>query len=553
LGYTETKLVGSQPGEVTGSKLDLTRDDEVDIREFNLLKPVIKWIAQWCLENGFLEGLEAETLEMVESGQFDIKCHTEWEIIENQMREAELAAEETEDMAEQQATENAEVIRINDEIEQGVINALRNNVDFPTTPVSSTWISHVAVRGRDLFMKIPGWKAGPWAGYRFSDSDIAGVKGRQMLSSDSRGGWVWDNIWAPGVKPFSKGPRATRPGINDDILGIRYINDPHGGEASIGETETFEERKEGLLRPGPGLIGTDYTRRGLTLTQTPTQSTHYAPIQTTTGQTPGQGINYTSMQTPSKKAKTTQNPKGAGRKKKPGRKKGSATGTTDVVGTQSVSYVPPQYYNSATQLTFSRANAIMEEARGKGFSKTTWQELKRFIELAEKSMLFRTNSIDIGNPMSFDVKLRYLQNGTVSEEYACKREWRKVKNHKGNLYLYEDLEHGGNKHIVGNYKYYWDKDKDMPMIKRDIDEQKIQDLHREWGISESPILDKLKLNIPVSMSTEYFCGTMVHKGKKYQVNINNGKGEPILKGIAIVKQGNCDSPFCTFTPEEVIS
>jgi hypothetical protein len=381
------------------------------------------------------------------------------------------------------------------------------------------------------------------------------MKGREMLSSDSRGAWVWDNIWAEGVKPFSPGPRQTQIGINEDITGIRYINDPFGEDARIGETDTFEQRREGLLSPGEGLLGTEQTRGPLIqTTQTPSNFTGTVPFQTTTQQVSSRGTNYGSMQTPSKKAKTSQNPSGAGRKKKPGRKKGGSAGQAGVVGTQAESYVPATYYNSViNHMSFKRANELMQEVRGKGMSKDTFQAIKKFVELVEDANLFRTNSIDIGNPMSFDVKLRYMQNGSVSEEYACKRAWKEVRNHKGSLYLYRDLAHGGNKEVVGTYKYWWDDQKDMPMIKRNYDDDRIRDLHKEWNIQESPILDKLKLGLPLSMSTEYFCSILTHNNKKYQVNLHNGRGENILKGIAIVKEGNCDDPFCSFTPEEVIT
>ena len=53
-----------------------------------------------------------------------------------------------------------------------VIYSLKNNQNFPSTPVQSTWISRVAVKDKKLFVKIPGWKKGPWAGFEFSSDEI---------------------------------------------------------------------------------------------------------------------------------------------------------------------------------------------------------------------------------------------------------------------------------------------------------------------------------------------------------------------------------------------
>lgn len=541
LGYTETKLVGSQPGEVTGSKLDMTRDDEVDVREFNLLAPHIKWMATWLLENGFLEGLEADTLERVATQQYDIKCHVEWEVLENRVREAELAAEEMEDQAEGQATQNISPYLLVDTRNNTSIMGTRTNVNFPMTEISGG--KFVGVQGSDLMVQFPnyphagvGYPGGGTYAYHMGTAEAAtaafteiGVGGGQYIWRELRG--------------YSKGPayltgNPTKGGTHQSLVPYDIIS----GRPSIEVAAGIMQQPIPQILEGPGTSPS----QGLT-PFTPGAT----PSQTTTFQTPSKGISYTVGPQISKKAKTKINPKGGGRKKKPGRKKGGTSGGGGtVLATSAVSYVPPQYYNSAS-MSFSRANGIMKEVRGKGMSKTTWGEMKRFLDIVDKANLFRVNSIDIGNPMNFDIPLYYIQNNKKVAEHSCKREWKKVNKHTGPLYLYSSLEHSGHRENVGSYKYYWDKDKDMPMIHRDYDEDKIRTLHKNWGIETSPILDKLNLNLPLSMSTEYFCGTEKHNGKNYQVNIHNGKGEPILRGIAIVKHGNCDAPFCSFTAEEV--
>jgi hypothetical protein len=567
LGYTETKLVGSQPGEVTGSKLDLTRDDEVDIREFNLIKPIIKWFAAWLLQNGFLEGLEADTLERVETGLFDIKSHTEWEIIEN--RAAEMAAAEmAEDQAEASATENYDV-RHNTLVHNMVIRALRNNVDLPITPISSTWLSHVAVDRNTLYAKVPGWKKGPWMPFRFKNDEIAGLMGRDMLSSGSRGAWIWDNIWAESVrgdigKGIFKGERNLRPGVSGgDSAEFPFMDRPFEEGLEVSGFETFEQRAEALLNPPSGFIGTGGTRRPLLDVSSPASQLTEQPASQTAGQAPsffsygapnitGQVPTQTTTQaqfTPGRVfapgSITGSKKTGPGPKRKRG-VKAKGAGTTPIVPFNLTS--PTTHTNS---VSFSRANTLMLEARGTGMSKSTWPKMKKFIELLEENNNFRINSIDIGNPMSFDVPLHYIQDGKRVQEFACKREWKKLNSHKGILYMYENLEHGGTREVVGTYNYSWDKKSDMPTIQRDYDENKIRSLHEEWGYDTSPILDKLNIGVPLSMSTEYFCSTMKHNGKTFQVNMHNGKGQSILKGIAIVKHGNCDAPFCSFKGTEV--
>jgi hypothetical protein len=190
----------------------------------------------------------------------------------------------------------------------------------------------------------------------------------------------------------------------------------------------------------------------------------------------------------------------------------------------------------------------MREYTGEGMGKDTWYKFKEFIEKYQEEHQERFNSLDIGNPMNFDLALRYPAKNSKGyvEEYACKRDWRNIEEHTGKLYLYEDLAHGGKKHNVGTYTYKWDTIKDQPIIERDIDDNKIKKLLNQWGKKNSRILKKLENNQPPPMSTEYYCSVIEHKGKRYQVNFHDGHGSPRLKGIAIVERGNCDEPFCTF-------
>ncbi|KKN60490.1 hypothetical protein LCGC14_0531360 [marine sediment metagenome] len=556
LGYSETYFVGNQPGAVEGSKLDLTRDDRVDIREFQHYIKLIKDTNLWLLEVGAFDGISPESIEFIMNGNYNIMHHLEWTVLENNLAAAEMAEDQAESEGDDIERQNAIDFKMNSMIEEMVIYALKNNQNFPTTPVSSTWISHIAVRGKDLFMKIPGWDKGPWAGYRFESADIAGMKGREMASSDSKGGWVWDNIWGPGTKPFSKGPRPTRAGINEDISGIIFSNNPFGEEATVqgmGEG-TFEERKKALLEPGKGLIGTEKTRRPLL--QTPTTPT----IQP---QTPGIMEGPLSKFTPFEESRmegfTTAphaqvatsgrvvDPKSITGSKKIGpgakRKRGPKSGPSPTP-----SIVPFNITNSApdiSQLSYKRYNALALEVFGEGIGNKTWQKQRKIQDHLKLHYQLKFNNLAVGNVMDFDIPLPYLYPTGLSIEFACKEEFKKIRKHNGTLSLYSDMAHGGRRVNVGDYEYWWDKEKDMPMARFNYDKEKILSLVPK----DSEIAQRLNAGLTPGMSTEYFADTKMIKGKKMQYNYRNIDGDNVFTRIAIVNGGNCKAPFCNFEEE----
>lgn len=539
---TENYFIGNQAGAVTGSEVDLTRDFYTECQEFGLLEPMIKALINWFV----MAGLIPEP-----PGNYVVKYWKDWEHIE---KEAMLMAQEAAQWESEQGkavageSKRAELRQqvdyaYNDEVETLVINALVNNLNMPTTPVSSTWISHVAVRGKDLFVKIPGWDKGPWAGFRFGDEDIAGMKGREMMESGSRGGWVWDNIWAGG----GKGPRPLKPGINEGISGIRYSKDPFGGEAEVTGFGTFESRKEELLHPSTGHIGTEKTRRPLgtpaSTTQKPSvQFPSYVPFEES--KDPGFQTSTTpSVMTPGRIASsssiTGSIKAGPGRK----RARGKSSSRPAVVP-----YNPTiSLKNSAPKLNSQAYIKKMGKEMGwGGMSNSTAQKIMALVKIHELNNLPRYNSIVIGNVMDFDVLLRYpdAPNG----EKACRKEWIKINAHEGDLYLYEDLGHGGKRHNVGKYKYWWDDKENKNVVKYNKEEvfEAIEKLLNSWGVTNSEIQVKIKNGLAPDLSTEYYAGSMEVDGVVYQTNFHNRKGEPVFEGIAIVERGNCSAPACEY-------
>ena len=558
LGYSETYLVGSQPGEVTGSKLDLTRDDRVDIREFQHYTQLIKDINLWLLEIGALEGISPESIEAVSGGQYNIMHHLEWTVLENNLAAAEMAEDQAENEAEDIDRQNAIDYKMNALIESRVIYALKNNENMPITPVSSTWISHIAVEDNTLYAKIPGWDKGPWMPFRFGSSDIAGMKGREMRAADSKGAWVWDNIWAEHVKPFSKGERDLRPGVmGGDSAEFPFMFDD---VAEIQHGGTFEQRREGLLQPGPGLVGTEGTRRPLLFKPTAPAIapavpgimegpgvvrgfSEFTPFSSTAPTAPS-ATTTTAVATPGRVADpasiTGSKKTGPGRKRKRGVKPSGPAIPPAIV--------PFNITNSApdiSELSFKRYNALSIEVFGEGIGNKTWAKQRKIQNYLNNTYQLRFNAISVGNVMNFDIPLVYIVNGKEVHEFACKEEFKKIRKHNGSLFLYSDMRHGGNKVVVGDYEYWWDKEKDMPMAKFNYDHEKILTLVPE----DSAIAQRINAGLTPEMSTEYYAPTKVINGKTMQYKFFNIDGENIFKGIAIVNKGNCGPPFCKFEEE----
>ena len=539
---TENYFIGNQAGAVTGSEVDLTRDFYTECQEFGLLEPMIKAIINWFVMAGLIPQ---------PPGNYVVKYWKDWEHIE---KEAMLMQQEAQQWEQEQGkavageSKRAELrqqsidIYNNDEVERLVINALTTNVNMPTTPVSSTWISHVAVKGKRLFVKIPGWDKGPWAGFQFSDEDVAGMKGREMMESGSRGAWMWDNIWAGG----GKGPRPLQPGINEGISGIIYSKDPFGGEAEVTGFGTFESRKEELLHPSTGHIGTEKTRRPLgtpsSTQKSSVQIPSYVPFEEsrTEGFATAEGsAPQTPGYTASPSSITGSIKTGPGRK----RARGKSSSRPAIIP-----YNPTiSLKNSAPKLN-SQAyiKKLGVEMGWGGMSNSTAQKIMALVKIHELNNLPRYNSIVIGNVMDFDVLLRYpdAPNG----EKACKKEWIKINAHEGDLYLYEDLGHGGKRINVGKYKYWWDDKEGKNVVKYNKEEvfEAIEKLLNSWGVTNSEIQTKIKNGLAPDLSTEYYAGSIEVDGIIYQTNFHNRKGEPVFEGIAIVERGNCSAPACEY-------
>jgi len=212
---------------------------------------------------------------------------------------------------------------------------------------------------------------------------------------------------------------------------------------------------------------------------------------------------------------------------------------------------PTKIRTSALPPLFKLSRKKFNEAAQKlgvdTFGSRSIDKVKDLVKKAEEYRInnqIRYNSISMGNPMSFGIPLYYDINGKISEEYPCPKEWKKIENHKGNLWLYDDLGHNGERITVGTYEYLgWDDELELPMVKFDYDEKLIR---QKINNTESEIIKRLDQGLEPEMSTEYYCKTVNHEGKTWQMDFRDAEGRPRFDGIAIVEFGNCPAGHCNF-------
>jgi len=229
---------------------------------------------------------------------------------------------------------------------------------------------------------------------------------------------------------------------------------------------------------------------------------------------------------------------GPGRKRKPGRKGPSAPPRI----------VPFNLTNSAidvSKLSYKRYNTLALEVFGEGIGNKTWQKQRKIQNHLNMYYKPRFNSISIGNVMNFDIPLRYIVEGKEIHEFACKKEFKKIRRHNGSLFLYSDMGHGGTRTVVGDYEYWWDEEKDMPMGRLNYDTEKILKLVPENSI----IAQRINAGLTPEMSTEYYAANREVDGKSFQIKFRDLDGDNVFSGIAIVNKGNCGPPFCEFEEE----
>jgi hypothetical protein len=555
-GHTENYFLGNQAGALTGSEVDLTRDDRTEIAEFGLYEPIIKAIINWFVKRDLIPEPTQDYVikywkdwEYIEKTELQAKQQMlQWEEQQSHYMSGETRKKELKTQSEYRenpfagfkdwddciakmkakgySKESCKKIcgklkakhenSYNKKVHELIVNALRDNRDIPLTPVMSAWIEKVGTYKGHLAVK-----------YKFADDiafypykppgegrgeEIAEEKYKEMMAAGSKGGWIWDNILMPPSKYgmesgrlFERGSRIKhrtppgRPAIYRGEL-------PEFGE----QAGTIEEMREYKIKgePSMGIIGAGTTREPFKAIIPKTQP-HFVTV----------GPAMTSIAYPLKK-------------------KARVSSALD-----------------PSKLSFKKYNEALKKTGQPTIGQKTYQKLRKATDyynqyrLKYNAFSLTENSLFLGNPMNFDIPLYYPDKDSKKgyiKEFACKRDWRKIENHTGNMYLYDDLEHSGNKYIVGTYKHWWDEKTDMPVIKYNIDEETIRELHQKLGYETSPILERIDNGLPPEMSTEYYSRIEKINGKKFQRDFMNSEGQPRLEGIAIVKAGNCDKDHCKF-------
>ena len=516
-GYSETKIVGSQPGAVEGSKLDLTRDDRVDIREFQNLVPIKKELLKWLLDVGKLEGCDPESLMYIEEMNYDIKCHIEWEVLENMEAEAEMMEEEAENQAEIGAERsNAAIIfNRNMDITDFLMACIRDNAAMPMTPVMSSWIKGIGFKDDKLYMETHEYQYTKGASggrhftgggkYEYSGEDAEAIYQNWVLS-DSKGGFWWDSI-RDQLGPSNKVGRIPLP----KMFGAQDYNKRARADQKYKvEGDPSETRLE-----APGL-----SREGFKI----------KPSKTKPTPTSGQGVDKPKKVFPTIKKKGKGRPASRGAPTKAAVKRKTGTAARPARGRATAN----AFFNTNS---FKDFNGMIKDKYGAGMSETTFTNMRRFFT---EEFNFRYNSMSLVKVMDFNTDLWYPDgNGGKFRERACKNAFKAIETHEGPLKLYEDRAHGGEHIVVGTYKYSWEDG--APMAVFDYDKELILNNVS----SNSPIAMRINAGLEPEMSTEYFTGkSVMHDGILRQVGIKDEYGRPRFRGIAIVDEGNCNSGQC---------
>ena len=453
-----------------------------------------------------------------------------------------------------------------------VIHALRNNENLPVTPVSSTWISDVAVEDNTLYIKVPGWDKGPWMPFRYDSPQKAGEKGRDMIGAGSKGGWVWDNIWAEHVKPFSKGERDLRPGVSGgDSAEFPFMFDEVDEVQGFG---TFEERQKALLDPGPGLRGTDYTRRPLEFT-TPPGEEEIEPFDiygseftpglefnvTDLPEAPKIPMNITSLQIPEQT--TAQGPDYTGgytydpasitgtKRSGPGakRKRGKSKSRTSIIPYNTTSLYNEKFktiLNSQKALSRFALN-MTSKNNPQGWSMrplTTYKIKELFYALANHAT--RQNRVSFGN----SIKGGHPYNYGGEDEFICARDYKKNIGKVVPLGIYHNLDKTGEislpeYQIIGTHEVLgWDEENNKEIAKNDYDEDKINEFFKKRNEHNWIFEDYLSKGLEPPISGAYTCNVKKINDTNYQLNID-------LVSMSFVPDGNCPWDLCNFKTEEV--
>lgn len=190
---------------------------------------------------------------------------------------------------------------------------------------------------------------------------------------------------------------------------------------------------------------------------------------------------------------------------------------------------------------------ISRDLTGQGFGNTTIEKVIQVVK--NTNLVKRYNYVAKGNTMSFkNHPYLYRDNdGNVSVEYPCARDWRKnVVGQVGKLKInfQSPGEHGETE--IGTVSYGWDEENDCPDDILEYDRDAVMQELERHNQHESEVYKRLKEAKDPDQSTEYMCRTTVHNNRKWQIDF---KPDPDTGRFdtCLVNFGNCPSGQCDFT------
>jgi hypothetical protein len=579
--------------EVTGNPGGAIESADVDA-----IKALQEKITEWNLSRDFdiqfIEFLRASGIPVDLPPSFVVKCHWQWEMDEMMQQEAEMAEREMQATEQDAQQKRAENVALSKNIMDMYLGTTGKRMNAPPAgimmPITSSWVKSY---GWGDATGVPGNQGDVSSLYlQFHGSqatfEYPGVSDPEKVATEiemsgSPGGFVHDHrqLGVPARTPYKKTAGPGGPGTMSAFGAPQDLSRPEdffGSGSSTAHVDTTSEAQRlektaafGSLRPAGPAPQTMYSKGAQTEAATESTTRHFtgttadldamADIQSALAIARGDqpagpgssddagwhsGVDMydlgdatgTSGFQGSGGMNVPNVPRGRGRpvKQKTGvagrpRKMPSRVGTTETAGVANVRL--PDYMES-----YKRYNDHCVALTGKGASKTTFTRERAMMDewiKRENSFQFRENAW-IGNSMNFDIPLHYRNDdGTVRQEYACKRDWKQNMRGEFPLWLY----HGGPE--IGTITYNWDNENDMPLDTLDYDKQEVMSLLQEMGKTSNRLYLNLEAGITPEQSTEYYCRTEEHDGRVFQRDFR-----PI--GAALVDFGNCGTGKCDFTP-----
>jgi hypothetical protein len=545
LGYSQMWATGGNAGAAKeSSEVNLTQDDRADIAQFAVLEPSFKKILEKLTQLGVMDalGVSSESQELMLSKKYRMQCWLTWEYndkatLQQEQLDKQMEAEKRGTSDDRNAYEKSNKLnepsnRYNSWIETQFVKAYRENMNYPKTPVMSSWISDIASDEQYAYMEThQGYT------YRKPKGDPEQTY-RDWTDSGSKGGYFWDHLAdrSPPWERIPNFPSQLDTGYGEDVF------DP---------AADHKYKIEGSLEEG--VIGAGETRAPFGIASTAQQQTPlFAPdddmYNVTTTTAPEMAPSVESVATPgyiTDPGITGTKKIGPGAKRKPGLSK---------TRTPIIPY-NPTIYNEKFKSVLNSQSALLRFAKtistdhnptGWSMKRDTTYKIKELIA-ALANHATRVNRVSYGN----SIKAGHPYNYGGEDEFICVKDYKKNIGKIVPLGIYHNLDEKNtlelpNWQVIGTHEVLgWDDDLGGEIAKNDYDIDKINAFfetrqERNWIWD-----DFLSKGMEPPISGAYTCNVPKEKinDKFWQLNID-------LVSMSFVPEGNCPWDVCNFTPDE---